>query len=260
MKYLITNADDFGWGIDVSRGIVDSHVNGVLSSASVIINEIDDESLKLAHATPSLGLGLHLNIATGPGFNHPTRKSTNFPYSQKDWDDMYGAQDFESVFKEFETQYQLFCKLFNRLPDHIDTHYNTSSVSCVFRAYLKLAIKYNLAARHPVGYLRVQSENNFSITTSELTHCDNFILELQKNKIKMVDYFSLEYMNLHRDYIAGLETELSKIKDEQSIEVSFHPGYREEWRRRQVEILTDPELKNYLHEHKVKVISYSNLQ
>ena len=64
MKYLITNADDFGWGEDISRGIIDSHINGVLSSASVIINEIDNASLKLALKTPTLGLGLHLRPTT----------------------------------------------------------------------------------------------------------------------------------------------------------------------------------------------------
>ncbi|KKQ74032.1 MAG: hypothetical protein US96_C0043G0003 [Candidatus Woesebacteria bacterium GW2011_GWB1_38_5b] len=258
MKYLITNADDFGWGEDISRGIIDSHINGVLSSASVIINEIDNASLKLALKTPTLGLGLHLNIATGGKFNHPTRASIATPYNQKAWDDMYGSLDPKLIFKEFEKQYHLFCKLLKRVPDHIDTHYNTSSVKNVFEAYIKLAIKYNLPVRQPVSYLTKDNKFNFASNTSELTHCNNFISQLRKNNILTTDYYSLEYMNLHKDYLKAFVEELDKINDGQSIEISFHPGYREDWRRKQVEILTSPELKKYLRAHKVKLINYQN--
>lgn len=267
MKYLITNADDYGWGEDISEGIIKAHREGVLSSASVIINEIDPQSIKLAKDTPTLGLGLHLNIATGEPlsegwiekygeFTHPVRSTKEAHHSQRSWDDVYSQYDPEDIYHEFELQLEKFKQVFGKPPDHIDTHYNTYSVRGVFDAYKRLALKYSLPARHPVGYT---NGDDFTSSTSELVLCDGFLHELLASGVLCTKYYSLEYMNLHADYICGFQTELEKIQDNESIEISFHPGFREEWRQKQVEILTDPKLKKFLDENKVKVIKYSKL-
>ncbi|RJR28143.1 ChbG/HpnK family deacetylase [Candidatus Microgenomates bacterium] len=267
MKYLITNADDYGWGRDISRGIIKSHREGILSSASVIVNEIDDESLSLAKSTPSLGLGLHLNIATGKSiggdwvgkygkFKHPERPASEAHHSQTLWNNFYSRYAPEDIYQEFELQLERFNCIFGKYPDHIDTHYNTYSVRDVFSAYKRLAIKYALPARHPVGYT---NGSDFTSSTSELRLCEDFAKKLKSSGVVMTTYYSLEYINLHKDHKSAILTEIEKIDDGESIEISFHPGFREEWRRAQVDILTDPELKNILDENNVKVINYSQL-
>jgi chitin disaccharide deacetylase len=35
MKLLIVNADDFGYSYSINRGIVESHVKGIVTSTSV---------------------------------------------------------------------------------------------------------------------------------------------------------------------------------------------------------------------------------
>lgn len=270
MKYLITNADDFGWGADITRGIIDAHTKGVLSSASVIINETDDESILLAQQTPTLGLGIHLNIATGEPttarwrqkygvFKHPLRSSLTAPYSQSMWDQMYGKIDPQLIYEEFESQVHLFREKLGKLPDHMDTHYNTYSVPNVFDAYLKLAHTHALPVRQPVSYVGDRGTEDFSHSTSELEINLTLLTKLRKENIKTTTKFSLEYINLHEDYIKAIKNELETINEGESIEISFHPGYREDWRRKQVEILVDPLLKRTLEELNVKVINYLEL-
>ncbi|HEY8793923.1 MAG TPA: ChbG/HpnK family deacetylase [Gemmatimonadaceae bacterium] len=63
---LIINADDFGFSEGVTRGIVEAHTAGSVTSASIMANGIDwDNAVRLARATRTLGFGVHLNLVQG---------------------------------------------------------------------------------------------------------------------------------------------------------------------------------------------------
>lgn len=66
-RLVVINADDFGFAPGVNRGIVEAHEAGTLSSASMMVNTpAFHEAAALARErTPSLGVGLHLNLLTG---------------------------------------------------------------------------------------------------------------------------------------------------------------------------------------------------
>jgi predicted glycoside hydrolase/deacetylase ChbG (UPF0249 family) len=65
-KRLIINADDFGFSEGVTRGIVEAHAAGSVTSASIMANGIDwDDAVRLARATRTLGFGVHLNLVQG---------------------------------------------------------------------------------------------------------------------------------------------------------------------------------------------------
>lgn len=65
-RRLTVNADDFGWSRSVNRGIIECHVDGIVTSASILAAGTDfDEAVELAHANPTLQLGVHLNIYRG---------------------------------------------------------------------------------------------------------------------------------------------------------------------------------------------------
>jgi predicted glycoside hydrolase/deacetylase ChbG (UPF0249 family) len=66
-RYLIINADDFGFAPGVNRGIVEAHEAGTLPSASMMVNTpAFDEAASLARTrVPRLGVGLHLNLIAG---------------------------------------------------------------------------------------------------------------------------------------------------------------------------------------------------
>ena len=63
---LIINGDDFGYSEAVNRAIIQAHREGVLTSASLMVNECAaDEAVKLAKANHNLAVGLHLVLVLG---------------------------------------------------------------------------------------------------------------------------------------------------------------------------------------------------
>src|SRR6266404_106856 len=65
-KLLIVNADDFGLSPGINAGIIEGFENGILTSASIMVNApAFEEAVKLAHAHKGLGIGVHLNVLRG---------------------------------------------------------------------------------------------------------------------------------------------------------------------------------------------------
>lgn len=64
-RLLVVNADDFGYCDQRNRGIVESFQNGVVSSASLLVNA--DQALEAVELSKEYGipLGLHLNLTEG---------------------------------------------------------------------------------------------------------------------------------------------------------------------------------------------------
>jgi hopanoid biosynthesis associated protein HpnK len=63
---LIINGDDFGQSLAVNRAIIAAHQRGVLTSASLMINEpAADDAIERALQTPTLAVGLHLSTVLG---------------------------------------------------------------------------------------------------------------------------------------------------------------------------------------------------
>jgi len=53
LKFLITNADDFGFTTDVNEGIVYAHRHGILTAATLMATGAAfDHAVMLAHENP----------------------------------------------------------------------------------------------------------------------------------------------------------------------------------------------------------------
>ena len=66
-KRLIINSDDYGRTPEISRGIRESHLRGVVTSTTCMMNiptTATDVALALAE-TPQLGMGVHLVLTMG---------------------------------------------------------------------------------------------------------------------------------------------------------------------------------------------------
>ncbi len=65
-RRLIVNADDFGLSSSVNDAVVRAHRDGILTSASLMVNEAGfGGAVKLAKDNPRLGVGLHLTLLMG---------------------------------------------------------------------------------------------------------------------------------------------------------------------------------------------------
>ncbi|RAU22054.1 hypothetical protein CU669_10205 [Paramagnetospirillum kuznetsovii] len=73
-KRLIVTADDFGRSIPVNDAVEDGHVNGILTAASLMVNEAAvEDAVERARRLPSLGVGLHVTLVDGVPALPPSR-------------------------------------------------------------------------------------------------------------------------------------------------------------------------------------------
>ncbi len=77
MSRLIINADDFGLTSGVNRAVVELHRAGVLTSTTLMARAgATDEAIRLALATPTLGVGCHVVLVDGQPVLPPEKVPT----------------------------------------------------------------------------------------------------------------------------------------------------------------------------------------
>jgi predicted glycoside hydrolase/deacetylase ChbG (UPF0249 family) len=106
VKYLIVNADDFGYAEGVNRGVIAAHLHGIVRSASLMVDApLAAEAAALARQYPQLGVGLHFTVTNQDG-------------------PLVDLFDIAIIERELQRQYQLCCDLLGRSPTHIDSHHH----------------------------------------------------------------------------------------------------------------------------------------
>lgn len=66
MKAVIFNADDFGATPEINAAVRRAHTEGVLTSASLMVNEpAVAEAVEIARSHPTLAVGLHVTLSDG---------------------------------------------------------------------------------------------------------------------------------------------------------------------------------------------------
>ena len=112
-KYLIVNADDFGQGAGINRGIIEAHERGVVTSASLMVRwPAAAEAAQYARVHPELSVGLHLDLG-------------EWIHRNNEWEPLYeviSADDRGQVVNEIHDQLENFRSLMGREPTHIDSH------------------------------------------------------------------------------------------------------------------------------------------
>lgn len=93
MRYLVVNADDFGYSYSVNKGIIEGHTMGIITSTTVLVDAIAAEEAANLSKYPDLSVGLHFN-----------------PKPDTDLE------------LEFRRQLELFESIVGHKPDSIDTH------------------------------------------------------------------------------------------------------------------------------------------
>ena len=105
-KYLVINADDFGYAQGVNLGIVAAHEQGVVLSTSMMVDmPLATEAAKLAERHPGLGVGLHFTATNQDG-------------------PLLHLFDVNAIERELERQYQRYCDRLGHPPTHLDSHHH----------------------------------------------------------------------------------------------------------------------------------------
>ncbi|WP_108672504.1 chitin disaccharide deacetylase [Peribacillus acanthi] len=165
MIKLIVNADDFGFSRGVNYGIIDSHVNGIVNSTTMMMNmDAVDHAIELAQKHPRLNVGIHLVLTCGKPLAEkvPTLidEDGNFK-SQSVLDDTISLVEVE---KEWTAQIDRFIAT-GLQPSHFDSHHHVHTRKELLPVVQRLAQKYNLRVRtngmEPIEGVKAFSDVSF---------------------------------------------------------------------------------------------------
>ncbi|HKQ59501.1 MAG TPA: ChbG/HpnK family deacetylase [Candidatus Eisenbacteria bacterium] len=107
MKYLIVNADDLGATPGITRGILEAHTLGIVTSASLMVDtRWSEHGAAAARQAPGLSVGLHVVL------DETLVTCTN------------GTGRSPAVEIALRRQYARFTRLMGRAPSHIDSHHD----------------------------------------------------------------------------------------------------------------------------------------
>jgi predicted glycoside hydrolase/deacetylase ChbG (UPF0249 family) len=271
---LIVNADDYGRTPGVSSGIRTAHLEGIVTSTTVMMNMPDVESdLEIVQKEcPDLGVGVHLVLTAGmpilPVQEVPTLldRQGHFP-SAPGFLDLLAGIDPAQVRYEWEAQIQKFIRLTGKKPDHLDSHHHTSYFTTnLFMIMLELANELDCAIRPPLA--EAGSDLPLDLPAELAGQNMDFIpsLLMRFKPRHPENFFSSFY-----DQAATLEkmmTILSNLPAGTS-EVMCHPGFTDPdlkktssynlQRETELGILKDPGLKTFIREHGIQLIPFSCL-
>lgn len=220
-KYLIVNADDLGASAGINRGILECHVNGVVTSASLMVTgRAVREAASISRDHPALGVGLHWDV---------------WGEDEREFD----LGDAAAVRDEFRRQLDAFHDLLGRLPTHVDSHRHAHRDGRVLPLFRELVA--------PLGVpLRGASEVRF---------VGGFYgqWEWQVTDLEHVSVAFLERL-LHEEVAPGW-TELSCHPGYRSGD--FSSVYLTE-REEEVRTLTDPRVRQMLPGLDIRLASYAD--
>jgi predicted glycoside hydrolase/deacetylase ChbG (UPF0249 family) len=225
-RYLIVNADDFGQSAGVNRGIVEAHVRGIVTSASLMVRwSHAAEAAALAREQPHLSLGLHVDLG-------------EWTCQEEDWKAVYSVvplDDREAIADEIQRQLAVFRRLVGCEPTHLDSHQHVHRDEPVRSVLNDLARRLQLPLRHFSG----------------IHYCGNFYGQTGKGA-PCPDAISVE----------GLFKTLSSLAPGWS-ELSCHPGFADDMesmyhsqRSLEVKTLCDPRIRQALPEMGIELRSF----
>ncbi len=148
-RRLSVNADDFGFTSDVNRGIVETHVNGILTSTTIMANgRAFDDAVRLANEHPSLDIGVHFVLAGGESVARP---GSALPATVTE---LIRALALRRIDPFVELTAQMDKVLGAGLrPTHVDTHKHTHLLPPVLDAVCRLAENHSIRwIRRPFDY------------------------------------------------------------------------------------------------------------
>ena len=137
MRYLVVNADDFGFSRSVNRGVIEAHEQGIVTSASLMVDRPGAaEAAAYATRCPELGLGLHVELKRWRVSRVPRRGAT-----------LRASALARATAAQLERQLERFRALVGRDPSHLDAHHNRHLLEDVQPQFREVAEQLHVPVR-----------------------------------------------------------------------------------------------------------------
>lgn len=253
MRRLIINADDCNLTPGVTRGILKSHDEGILTSTTFLINlPVDDKTVRELKKRPNLGVGIHLNITLGrpvtAAWKIPSLLKTGGIFNRP-LDYLKKLPSLKEVVSEYTAQIRQFEKYFHKLPDHLDTHHHLHDHPLFFKALAQAAHRYKI----PVRRSKIFHMEAYQRETKNLKTTDWLFGNLEAHSYWELNSFLGVALNL----------------PEGTSEIGCHPGYCDqnlrqissftEARAEELKVFSNPRLKHLLGQQGIEWVRFSGL-
>lgn len=229
-RLLIVNADDFGLSPSVNRGIIQSHEQGIVTSASLMVRgPAAGEAADYARANPQLGVGLHVEIE-------------EWEFHDGQWRRRYSivpADDADAIAAELDRQLGLFRDLLGRDPTHIDSHQHVHQRQPARGVFIDLARRLDLPLRGCDP--RVRYRGDFYGQSAEGFPCHDCITPAALLQTATSLTPGVTELGCHPGYAESLDT-----------------VYREE-RALEVATLCDAQVRRGLANLKIRLVSFASV-
>jgi chitin disaccharide deacetylase len=296
VKTLIVNADDLGWTEGVNRGIAEAHQNGIVTSASLLANGAAfREAVELAKSLPNLGVGVHLNLSDGTPLAGPQTMSNLILNDRGEFACGPGRLLVKFAVSsppmcrlalsdiEFEWKLQIRrVRDAGISPTHVDGHKHVHMLPGLFEIALGLAKENGIRAirvSHESSKLRealsAGGKQRASVTVKQRAQARGLKLvandareKAERAGIATSDYFC----GIAQTGALTKEGLLRLLRDlpEGTTELMCHPGNADEAlrqtatrlqdsRQKEIEILTDPEIRNLVASQGIRLIDYGSV-
>jgi predicted glycoside hydrolase/deacetylase ChbG (UPF0249 family) len=234
---LVVNADDFGLSPAINRGIVAAHREGIVTSASVMVNgPAFEHAVALAKENPTLDTGLHLTLTelapVAPAASVSSLVGTNLRFAPHalDFARRYarGAIVLAEVRTELDAQIRL-ARAHGLSISHLDSHQHVHALPGIARVVAELA------SAHAIRVVRYPCERLHGYMFSRAGSVRRLAEQLALNVLCMLS--ALRRLR-HADRFVGfhfggrltqdnLETVLRHLPTRGTIELMCHPAEAE---------------------------------
>ncbi len=220
MRYLIVNADDFGQTAGITRGIVECHQGGIVTSTSLMVTgRAVEEAVRWADENPALSVGLHFDV---------------WGEDERDFD----THDLIATHDELNRQLDRFQKLMGRQPTHIDSHRHAHREEHLFEHFLKWC--------EPIG-VPVRGDGKVNFVGGFYAQWEWGVTELEH-----VSVASLQRM-LHEEAPQGL----TEFSCHPGYVTEDYQGIYAHEREAEIRTLTDLRIRQAIDREGIRLIGYA---
>lgn len=289
MKLLIVNADDFGLTPGINRGIVETHQQGVVTSATLMANgEAFDDAVLWSRRVSTLGIGVHLSLIGGrpvlpvSEVRSLVGQDGQFPSTLSAFlrKLFFRTIDLGEVERELRAQIQKV-QAAGIQPTHLDTHKHVHLHPRIFQVVARLGSEFGIRwVRKP--FERIAGSHGWQISSSfkpaswkqGVLARGMYIFERAWSRVAQ------EFSVLTPDYFVGFsrtgamdEPFLAAVMEslEEGItEIMCHPGWRDTAlnrvvtrlhveRESELKALCGARLRSLVAEKKIELSGFKNL-
>ena len=270
-RRLIVNADDFGRSAAINIAVVRAHREGILTSASLMVNEPGfAEAVALAKENPRLGVGLHLTLLLGHAALPPEKiprlvnvrgEFSNSP-AGAGMKYFFNRRLLEPLRAEIHAQFEKFHA--TGLPlDHVNGHLHLHLHPAIFKILMQDAEKLGLThlrlTRDCLARSRRLARGNLFYQVSHaaifglLSRRARKVLAAKKIRHAQITFGLLQDSRVDEDYILKLLPELPPGDSE----LYSHPSLDKF--KHEFAALVSPQVKAQIEKHGIQLIRYQDL-